>query len=119
VHEVGFAQRAVEIACGVAREHGGAPITRVSLRIGAYCQVVPESMDFAFRAVAKGTLAENAEFAWETVPLEVECGACRRVYLPEELVWTCPGCGASGGRILQGGDLTVESIEIRESDTGD
>lgn len=109
-------QSILECALGVARDHGGLAIERVSVEIGALQLVAPEALEFAFEAAKKGTLAENGVLEWHEVVARIECEACGACFEPEDLFWACPECGAVGGRVLAGDDLVLKSVELLEPD---
>jgi hydrogenase nickel incorporation protein HypA/HybF len=112
MHELGVTQTILDIALDAARANDAPRITRINIAVGALNGVVEESMRFYFEFLAKGTAAEGAELALEVLPAKGECRACSRDFLVPELSWTCPHCGASGLRIVQGKELRVTSIEV-------
>jgi len=78
VHEVSLMQDTVIIAVKQAREAGAQRIHRVMMRVGALSGAVPETLEFAFEIVAKGTMAEGALLEIEKVPVVCYCSACAR-----------------------------------------
>jgi hydrogenase nickel incorporation protein HypA/HybF len=56
----------------------GQRITDIYLRVGMMSLVVPESVEFYFEYLSKGTLAEGAALHFETAPLEMTCADCGR-----------------------------------------
>jgi hydrogenase nickel incorporation protein HypA/HybF len=57
MHELSIARNIVAI---VAEAAGSRPVRRVTLEIGRFSCVLPESLEFCFDAVARGTALEGA-----------------------------------------------------------
>lgn len=116
MHEFSLIESVLRTALQVAEEHGGARIERVSLRIGALQQVVPDALTFAYDAAVTGTLAEGSVLDWEAVPARVACAGCGKEYEPDDVFWLCPACGAQGGEVREGDELLLTSVELRDPD---
>lgn len=115
MHELSLVKSILERTFEISREYGDRPIRGVRIRIGSMRQVVPEALQFAFEAASGNTPAEGADFAWEVVPVEILCEGCEQTYRPLEDIWRCPGCGHNGGRLLQGDELILDSVELAET----
>ncbi len=114
MHEFSIAEALLQATLQVAETHGGRPVERVRVNIGRLRQVVPEALTFAFNALTKETLAEGATLTWEEVPTRVRC-RCGTTFQPEEdWFWACPECGAAGGEVLEGEELILESVTLKE-----
>lgn len=60
MHELSIAQHLLDVALRTAQEHGGLRVLAVHVRTGEFAMVAPECLEFAFEALAMGTLAEGA-----------------------------------------------------------
>ena len=67
MHEVSVIQNLLEHIERYGAEYGLARVTRVVVRIGDEVCLNLESLRFAFEAVSRGTIAEGAELALESV----------------------------------------------------
>jgi len=114
MHEVGIATAIVEKASEVSRAHGDRAVSRVTMRIGALRQIVPDTLSFVFEAVSRETPVAGAELECEWVPVRVECAGCASAYAPEEAFWVCPSCGERGGRVIEGDELLLVSVELSD-----
>ena len=114
MHEFSLVQDILTKVLEVSREHGGLRVTRVALEGGALCQVVPDLLHFAFDASVTGTPAEGAALDYTEAPARILCTNCERTFEPEDVFWLCPACGAGGGRVLEGNDLILQSVELEE-----
>jgi hydrogenase nickel incorporation protein HypA/HybF len=74
--------------------------------------VVPEALEFAFEALAPGTVAEGARLAVENVPARFWCRRCAREFQADDLLAVCPDCQEASGEIRAGRELELASLEI-------
>jgi hydrogenase nickel incorporation protein HypA/HybF len=101
----------------VVKHAAGRPVSLVSLRVGALRQVVPDTLDFYFGFVSKGTVCEGARLEQELVPARLRCASCEREWEIELPVFICPGCGGAGRvEVASGDEFEVESIEVEEAE---
>ena len=112
MHEVSLMQDTVIIAVKQAREAGAQRIHRVMMRVGALSGAVPETLEFAFEIVAKGTMAEGATLEIEKVAVLCFCPTCAEEFVPADLVCECPRCGRPSVEIRHGRELQLTSLEV-------
>lgn len=115
MHEFRVAEIIMEGALQVAAAHGGLPVERIVVRIGALQQIVPEALAFAFDAAKSGTLAEKAVLEWQPISALVACRQCGNEYAPPDVFWVCPACGAAGGNAIRGEELIIQSVTLRDA----
>jgi hydrogenase nickel incorporation protein HypA/HybF len=111
VHELSLSSAIVDTA---VKHAAGRRVSVVNLTVGALRQVVPESLDFYFEIVARGTVCEGARLEQTLVAARARCGGCEREWDLEPLLFRCPGCGEPATEVLSGNELEVESIEVEE-----
>jgi hydrogenase nickel incorporation protein HypA/HybF len=101
----------------VVKHAAGRPVGLVSMRRGALRQVVPDTLEFYFGFVSKGTVCEGARLEQELIPALLRCAACGREWEIDLPIFMCPDCGA-GGRVevASGEEFEVESIEVEETE---
>jgi hydrogenase nickel incorporation protein HypA/HybF len=101
----------------VEKHAAGRPVSVVSLRIGALRQVVPDTLEFYFGFVSKGTVCQGARLEQELVPASLRCASCEREWAIELPVFMCPDCGSAGEvEVATGDEFEVESIEVEEAE---
>jgi hydrogenase nickel incorporation protein HypA/HybF len=101
----------------VEKHAAGRPVSLVSLRVGALRQVVPDTLDFYFRFVSKGTLCEGARLEQELIAALLRCAACEREWEIDVPIFMCPECGPAGRvEVASGNEFEVESIEVEETE---
>jgi hydrogenase nickel incorporation protein HypA/HybF len=114
MHELSISGAIVETA---VKHANGRQVALVSLTVGALRQVVPESLDFYFGIVARGTLCEGARLEQTLVPARARCPGCGNEWELEGLLqFRCPACGDAPAEIVRGNELEVESIELEEEE---
>jgi hydrogenase nickel incorporation protein HypA/HybF len=113
MHEVSIALSLLEIVEEHCRAGGHHSVEAVKVRVGLGGGLLPEALDFAFQAVKVNTLAHNARFLIEPVPLGGVCKDCRRQFeTDEKVVFACPFCTSSSFQINQGYELQVVELEV-------
>ncbi|HPO11890.1 MAG TPA: hydrogenase maturation nickel metallochaperone HypA [Candidatus Hydrogenedentes bacterium] len=119
MHEFSLVSSVMEYVVKTAEAHGNRPVEKVSLEIGALQHVATEALTFAFDALKKDTVAENAVLEWRITPACIRCSSCATEYEPSDAFWVCPSCGAMGGHPIRGEEFLLESIEITDEPSSD
>ena len=131
LHELSIACEIFEQVINSATPHRATKVKQVTLQIGRLTHTNPEQLSFCFKAIAEGSIAEDADFSVEMIPpsLECECGYEGTVsksqiresseLKSELLAYTaameCPICGKLA-HIIGGRELIIKSIEIETKD---
>jgi hydrogenase nickel incorporation protein HypA/HybF len=68
MHELGITQELIDTVLASARRAEASRVERVVLRIGPQAGVDPESIQFAFQVLARGTIAADAIIELEADP---------------------------------------------------
>jgi hydrogenase nickel incorporation protein HypA/HybF len=114
MHELSLSEAVVNT---VEKHAAGRPVRVVSMRVGALRQVVPETLEFYFGFVSKGTVCEGARLEQELIPARLRCASCEREWGIELPVFMCPACGDAGRvEVASGDEFRVESIEVEEAE---
>jgi hydrogenase nickel incorporation protein HypA/HybF len=75
MHEMSVTQAMLDLALEHAK---GQRITDIYLQVGRISGIVPESVEFYFEYLSRGTVAEGATLHFEAAPLEMTCLDCGR-----------------------------------------
>jgi hydrogenase nickel incorporation protein HypA/HybF len=111
MHELSLSSAIVNT---VAKHADGRRVTVVSLRVGRLRQVIPETLEFYFEFVARGTVCEGARLEQEVTDARLRCLPCELEWEIEIPAFRCPTCGGSDVSIASGNEFEVESIEVEE-----
>ena len=112
MHELSLVASVFDLLEDKAREHGGARVTAVVLKVGVLSGVVPDLLESAFEAYKKGTLAESARLEIAAVPVRLRCPDCGGDTVREDADFSCAACGSRRVEIVEGRELVVERIEL-------
>jgi len=113
MHELSLASAIVNT---VAKHAGGRRVTVVWLRVGRLRQVIPDTLEFYFEFVARGSVCDGARLEQEVVPARLRCRECAREWEIEIPAFRCPTCGGSDVEVASGDEFEVESIEVEEAE---
>lgn len=111
MHELSLSSAVINTAL---KHADGRRVTVVSLRVGRLRQVVPDTLEFYFEFVARGTLCEGARLEQEILEARLRCRACACEWAIEIPAFRCPTCGGSDVAVASGNEFEVESIEVEE-----
>src|SRR5262249_52602664 len=112
MHELSIMDSALSMVLEKAQKAGARRVLGIRLRIGALSGVVPEAVEFAFEALAPGTLAEGGQLAIENIPARFWCGACNSEFQAGDMLAECPDCHRPSGDLRAGREMEVASMEI-------
>jgi hydrogenase nickel incorporation protein HypA/HybF len=111
MHELSIASAIV----ATAQKHAdGSVVSVVTVRTGRLRQVVPESLEFYWDLVTRGTVCDGARLELELVPAVLACAFCAHEWTLDAPLFRCPACGGTDVTVVRGNELEVESIEIEE-----
>ena len=127
MHELSIACEIFEQVKLTAETHGATEVKLVTLQMGRLSHTNPEQLSFCFKVLAEGSIAENAEFNVEMMPLSIECDCGYTGNVDEKKIQEnselksellayvaaidCPVCGKPA-HITGGRELIIKSIEI-------
>jgi len=112
MHEFSIAESILQRALAEAEKHQAKRICALGIKVGKASHIERESLELCLRAVAKGTIAENART--EIIPLELtaKCRKCGHTFTVQSNQQLCPGCGGENLEILNGSEVFLESLEV-------
>lgn len=114
MHELSIAQNILDIVRENLPANGGGKLKSVKVKIGELAGVVPDSLDFCFRAITQGTEMGEATLEIERTGIVASCDECGRDFPVEGLVFKCPICRSTGIRVIAGNELQVVEIEVED-----
>ena len=112
MHELSIMDSALNLALDQAEKAGASRVCVIRLRIGALSGVVPEALQFAFEALAPGTLAAGAALDIENIPARFWCQGCAREFQSDDFLAECPACRQPSGDLRSGREMELASMEI-------
>jgi hydrogenase nickel incorporation protein HypA/HybF len=107
-----IAQNIVEIVEEVLQENNASKVSKVFVEIGELMAIVPDSLDFCYRAITEGTRLEGSRLMIKEVAVTVHCENCYKDSRIEGFVFQCPFCNSQSLRIITGKELAISEIEV-------
>ena len=112
MHEQNICESLLALAIKHAEQANATRVLRIYLVVGEYSGVVDESVDFYFRLLSKGTIAEGAGICFMHISARFRCRNCDTVFTPERLSLRCPNCNEQQVEIASGKEMYIESLEV-------
>ena len=112
MHEMSVAQSILKIVLAEAQKNGATKVKTVRIRAGELRGIVQEQLGFFFQFITKDTIAEDAAFEVEYVPIQAGCKSCKHVFMVKDFEFLCPECESKDVDLIQGMELAVKEIEI-------
>lgn len=123
MHELSMAQGIFKTVMDTATENNAIEVTKVVVEVGHLAMINPEQLNFLLGVIKEDSIAENAEFIVNEIPVEIECKECDYHgnvdidgldhYAP---IIRCPECDTPRINVLNGRDIIVKKIMIEQED---
>jgi hydrogenase nickel incorporation protein HypA/HybF len=109
MHELSLSSAIVNT---VVKHADGRRVTAVELRVGKLRQVVPDTLEFYFEFVSRGTVCEGAWLQQEVIDARLVCNSCGHEWDIEIPAFRCPHCARADVEIASGNEFEVQAIEV-------
>lgn len=96
----------------------GRPVRCVRVRIGAYRQVVPDTLAFYWEMQVAGSALAQCELDVETVPAVVSCRTCGADTTLDFPILLCGVCDGADVELVTGEEFQIESIDVDPASSG-
>ncbi len=114
MHETGLAQEIFNIVTDIAGQHAPKQVVRISLNVGEMVAVVPDMLEFAFRAIVEDTPLKNAKLDIHVIPLTAVCQSCRKSFDITQFEFSCPFCQSPDITVKTGNEFIIKELELSE-----
>lgn len=112
MHEMGICDGILTAAVQAAEAEGASRIVRIEVSIGELTEVMDDALRFAFDALRRGTMAEDAELAVRYVEARSRCAECDAEFRHDRFDPKCPKCGSYLVTLVQGRELRIDAIDV-------
>ena len=116
MHELSLCMDILEQITFLALQHRARAVSSVRVKIGALSGVEPLLLQNAFTIAQAGTVAEEAQFITEQVPVRIFCDDCHAESEARPNSLRCSSCGSIATRLTSGDELTLASVELLVDD---
>ncbi|MDY7011349.1 MAG: hydrogenase maturation nickel metallochaperone HypA [Planctomycetota bacterium] len=114
MHELSIAINLVDQLMDLVKQHNASGVETVALRVGALSHVDFEAMEDAFTEASRDTVAEGASLQMTETPAVMECLDCCERFESKDGNFACPHCRQANTRVIEGEDILLMSVEMRE-----
>ena len=114
MHEFGIADGVVKHALAEAEKHNAKRVSMIKVRVGGKTHITADAMTTCIEAVAKGTIAEDAEIEIEVFSDVYRCSDCASTYPASAEQRKCPKCGSDNVEIFTGEEVYLDSLELED-----
>ena len=111
MHELSIAENVLEIVERNLAERGFTRLTGVTLRVGLLAAVDEEALRFAFEVLTDEGPHKGAVLEVEKTFPSARC-SCGTSFEVDDLIYTCPRCGAVQAELTGGDELEVVRMEV-------
>ncbi len=117
MHEMGIAMEVMRTSmASIPKGMEGVRVATINLKVGKLSTVVPESLCFCFDVLRQGTPLSGTKLNIEEVSVVLRCRDCGSEKTVEEVKFICQECGSGQTSLISGRELTIESIELADSE---
>jgi hydrogenase nickel incorporation protein HypA/HybF len=114
MHELAIAQQVIDTAVAMLPVDA-CQIAQLRIQLGALAGVSKDELAFGFAVMSKQTPCAEARLEIDEVPAVVHCPQCDvdfSVADADQLL--CPSCGTPAVLVLQGNELLLTGIEVKD-----
>ena len=112
MHEFSVAESLVEIVRGAAEKENMNSVQVVRLRVGRLACIDPEALAMAYQLLTEKTPLESSRLDITRVDPRAACRDCGHEFeFPQDFAACCPECDSVHINLLQGREMTLDSIE--------
>lgn len=117
MHEMSLVNSILSIIQDEMSKHGVHKLRIVKICYGELTNIVPDSLQFAFKIFTEGTSLEGAILETEEIPLRLRCSNCLSLFVPKDkqktFFVTCPSCKKDVAyNVDTGRELYIQHIEV-------
>lgn len=116
MHEMGITQGILAASFEAAEKVAARSITVIRVSIGELTEIQEFALQFAFESLTPGTMAEGARLEVTNLGARSRCNDCGAEYDHDRFQMICPECGSFDVLLLQGRELTIDSIDTEDDD---
>ena len=114
MHELAITERLIRVIVEKARSSAFTKVEKVRLEVGCLSSIEPDSVEFCFDIVAKGTIVEGAQLEIIRKLGTADCLDCGKTASGlERFGELCPDCGGCQLRVTSGTEVFIRDMEVQ------
>jgi hydrogenase nickel incorporation protein HypA/HybF len=112
MHELSLAIRLIALVEEETKRAACTSVSTVTIQLGALSCVEPSSLQLAFLAARRDTIAASAQLIIEPVPAHAVCLTCQTSSEVTQRASACPFCGEFALVVSGGDELRLTRLEV-------
>ena len=112
MHELGIAKTIYTQVCEEAEKRNISKIISIGIEVGKMAAIVPDSLEFSFEVVTKGTFLEGVRLVIEEIPFSARCEECGHIFEVEDYNLVCPECENGQCELISGDEILIKRLEV-------
>jgi hydrogenase nickel incorporation protein HypA/HybF len=112
MHELPVTKSIVKISSEEAEKHNAKIVKEIRIKVGVLTGLIPDSIQYYFDIISKGTLVEGAGLKIEKLPIRFRCNDCGCEDEAKAGIYSCKNCESMNIKIIGGNEFFIESLEI-------
>lgn len=112
MHELSLCEGMLRIIRKEAEKQQFSKVSVVRLELGALCCAAPDALDFCFRVLTKGTLADGARLELVRMPGQAWCMNCGEMVTVADRLDNCPQCGSYEVHVKGDDHMRIQHLEV-------
>lgn len=112
MHESSLARKILEAVLEGAAKANASRVRVVRGSVAEAERLSSESISLHFRALAWGTVAEDAVLELSVHHLEARCLTCGAKYLPQHHLLACPHCASVDGELVGLAGVWIDTLDV-------
>ena len=112
MHELSITEAILDIALRHAAASKVARVTHLNITIGEFSSFVDDSIQFYWDLISQGTVCAGSRLNFRRIPAKLACLDCGNSYSISGGPIPCPTCSSSRIKIVEGDDLSVDSMDV-------
>lgn len=112
MHELAVCQALLEQVEDVAASNNAVRVTAIEVGIGPLSGVEARLLANAYTVASAGSIAEDAAFVIESLPVRVRCTSCGEESAATPNKLSCASCGDWRTTLVSGDEMLLMSVEL-------
>lgn len=112
MHELAYAQDIITIIEEKREQEKFVHVKNIKVKVGKFCGIEPDSLEFCFELCSKGTVADGAKLEIDVTPFRIFCRVCKEEYEMDKYIYSCPVCSGSDVVDVSGREIKLSELEV-------
>jgi len=112
MHEYSVTEEIINIVLNKIKKMKVQKVKKINIVLGKLTSFAPDSIEYYFSFIAKGTPIEKAHLNFEIKNISIQCKSCGKEFKEDNMIFACPECSGDDLEVISGREFYIESIEV-------